>query len=130
MEDEGAIYTCCMDDPNVQETDPEAFDCEGCLMREYRSRLGEDDARAMDLYQLFSLGVVKELGLYPMVWAVAGIRTTREGLRALLLKMQRIHRHHMWKVEQDNGGGGATEDTDTNPNPREKLRFNTDSPDE
>lgn len=126
MEDEGSIYACCMDDPDVQETDPEAFDCEGCLMRQYRSRLGEDDARAMDLYQLFSMGVVKELGLYPMVWAVAGLKTTREGLRALLLKMNRLHRHQMWKADQDNGGGNGSTDTDPGPDSRERLKFDQD----
>lgn len=112
MEDEGLVYTCCLDDPNIAESDPEAFDCESCKVRLLREALTDQDQKAIDLYGLLADPVVKDLGLYPMVWAAVGLKGTRSEVVGLLKKLSRFHQHQitMMKLKEDQGHGPKPDD--------------------
>jgi hypothetical protein len=93
MEDEGAISSCCMDDPEAAEADPDSFDCESCQIRILREQLGPDDSQAMEVYGRLASPVVRELGLYPLAWAALGLKLTRPQANGLLDRLARLHQH-------------------------------------
>lgn len=111
MEDDGVVSSCCMDDPDAAEHDPESFDCETCEVRKLRSNLGPDDTQAMEVYGTLTSPVIKDLGLYPLAWAALGLRLTRDQARGMLERMDRLHQHSKVMAERErNTGGGGGED--------------------
>jgi hypothetical protein len=75
------------------ESDPEAYDCEGCEHRMLRECLSSDDEHALRLHHQLSMRAVQDLHLTPMVFDIARLRLSEDEAAQLLDRLDLIHEH-------------------------------------
>jgi hypothetical protein len=91
MRTDGRSYTCCLRATEEEiESDPEAFDCEACEIRQHEDALTEHDRTSMLVHRLLCGPAVQRLKLQPLVFDALGLRMTHDETLWLLQKLNVI----------------------------------------
>lgn len=86
--------------------DPELLDCENCELRCRQVELDPFSLEALNVYDLLSRRVVKDLRLTPLVFDSLHLKLTRAETSQLVLDLDAIHR----RLGKKPGKGGGPPD--------------------